>query len=69
MTIVALFFEQGFTSGEADGIPGDPVAMPNLLLDGADWVAEWTEGTYVDGEVCTKPNELDRPLRGPKCRR
>eukprot|EP00903_Cladosiphon_okamuranus_P007144 g6938.t1 len=41
---------KGFTSGEADGVAGVDFAMGTLLLEGSDWLAEWEEGTYVDGE-------------------
>lgn len=30
---------------------GADFAMGTLVLEGSDWLAEWEEGTYVDGEV------------------
>lgn len=58
--------QQGFTSGEADGVPGADIAMGSVALEGSDWEAEWVEGTHVDGEV-QSPNDVSSSVApGPK---
>lgn len=43
---------QGFTSGEADGIPGDDFALGDILVaENATWAAGWQEGTFVQDAV------------------
>lgn len=45
-------WEQGFTSGEANGTLGANFELGEVLLaNGSAWLAGWEEGTFVEGKV------------------
>lgn len=51
---------QGFTSGEANGAPGNDFDMGEIsLADNTSWMAGWMEGNFEPDEVNTRSTKWE----------